>query len=1016
MSVYPLNIDSDIEISRVDDNITEVGSDVINALRDAVFAIENTLGVNPQGNMQDLVARVNKVIDEDGNIKTSSISAHGLVTLPITNIHIGSSAAIEEDKLDLDYPTATLNALVSSTRSDINAISTSLTNISILNTRHFNGITNRHDGYQIDLLADVMGVDKVEPALHNLDNALTDHKNLSSGVHAASSVSVNDEFVNISASDVQSALVKLDNIGLGGIQTHQDILHENAISLSNRGEQGKQGNLKETTLAGTIYQTDHAKATDIFQIMRPNASRVTGKNHDLKALSIVTAKTLRIQAGGIERSTLDVNLSSVIPTDDIDQIISAVNVVAREEHYPISAYNTGGKLTISHNIPGNEFTIQILNTVSLSASSALGFGDVTSTEFRWSDNYHSCYIGGKRVTGIKSFINTYHTHSTSPLSTIVLGLGDLTQYGLTTSSEGRVLCHITNHSTSPSSNGTYYITSFPNSATFILNKDIPLGSFNIEIAADSINFTNSANGELFDIFIEAGTDGYSTITKSNRVSYGPISGISLRSISENFPTSDVAWKVDSSNSVQLFKGDESGIITSIPTGFQGQVKVFMPDNVNSALFEVTGVPPNGKKSMTVSAFAGTDDKLYIGTVHYAGNFGLYTLKFVTDRRRLGGSVENKTEDELVRTTIEDVTKELRNNGVIMGLDVISSDSTSFKLRGGRALVDGRFVDVETQNITVNEYGASQRLLLLDRDGNFIIRSEFDSGYSFETLTDGDEHGDERGVAIICEFETDGSSIVDGYFQDRRLLVSNIDKRLVNTEAALNQQITQIRSTTKGSSWGFTVAESSIIDGYLGSIEVGQNHGFSYIPSQYETPTSVYGFLAGNATITTRVFQFSDTDTMITSVFRAIGMTHINVFVEMTYSGTGGGPFGVSGTTHIEVGIGTETGMTSLNIGADYARVKTINTGVLPVNSQTERYIASIPVNQIPLAENIMFDMVPRIRIVNSHYVDGGTSADQEPTITFNNIRIVTSSYSIAGDIDDVDGSSSSIGVTVGEIL
>jgi hypothetical protein len=442
----------------------------------------------------------------------------------------------------------------------------------------------------------------------------------------------------------------------------------------------------------------------------------------------------------------------------------------------------------------------------------------------------------------------------------------------------------------------------------------------------------------------------------------------------------------------------------------------MPDNVNSALFEVTGAPPNGKKSMDVSAFAGTDDRLHVGSVHYAGNFGLNTLKFATDRRRLGGSVDTKTEDELARTPLETMAKELRNNGVVRGFEVISSDSSTFRLRGGRALVDGRLIDIETQDITVNEFGAAKRLLLLDRSGNFIIRSEFDPGYSFETLTSGDGYGDERGVAIICEFETDGAEITDGYFKDRRLLVSNIDKRIVDAEAALNQQITQIRNTVQGSTWGFTVVEASSSDGYLAILEVGQNHGFSYIPAQSQSPTSAFGFLGGNATITSREFQFSDTDTMMTSIFRAPGLTHINVFVEMLFSGASGGPFGVSGTSHIEVGVGVETGVTNITVNSDFARVKTFFSGVLPANSQIERYVASIPVNQLGLAENTMFDVVPRIRVINSHLIDGGTSSDTEPTITFDNIRIVTSSYSIAGAIDEVDGSSSSIGVTVGEIL
>jgi len=163
-----------------------------------------------------------------------------------------------------------------------------------------------------------------------------------------------------------------------------------------------------------------------------------------------------------------------------------------------------------------------------------------------------------------------------------------------------------------------------------------------------------------------------------------------------------------------------------------------------------------------------------------------------------------------------------------------------------------------------------------------------------------------------EFETDGSAI-DGYALDRRLLLSNIDKRLVDSHATLNQKIDQVQSTVQGSTWGFTIAKS---DGYIASLDVGRNEGFSYIPSEVgwwdQSATSAHGFLGGQSIITTRRFEFSDPDTIATSIFRAPGLTHINVFAEVIYTGSSGGPFGVSGTATVGLGVGVETGSNDID--------------------------------------------------------------------------------------------------------
>lgn len=1022
-SSYPSVFDSDVELPRVEDDISEIGGEAINSLRDAIFSIEQTIGLNPQGNRDDFVSRVNQSIDADGRIKQAALNERGLVTLPIFDLHVGDGAAIKESKLDLDYGTTYLNGKIETHTLDIDTLRTAFNAFAAQAIRHYVGESDRHDGYQIDLTNPIRSSEDVETIINVLNNAFTNHEGSVAGAHTAYGISANNEFINISADNVQDALIELDGLGSASMQRHQDHLHDTAVALNKRGEQGKLGNVTNTVMAHTVYQTEQSKATNILQVMRPNVARVTGETPDFMSLSVGIAQSLRVQAGGVGRSYIDLNLAAVIPTDDVDEIVETINTLAQgcEEHYPIAAYNVDGKIVIAHTMSGKSHTITILNSVQFSAATALGFANSLSIVVEWAGDSHAGYVGGKRVVDFKPLIKRYYTHITHPLNTIALGLGDLSEHDLITGNEGRVLCNITNHSTNPSDNGTHYILGYPTDETFVLSADIAIGSMDIEIVADSVNFENSARGELYDIFIEADLDGYGIVTKTQRVSYGPISGVNLISVSENFPTDDIEWQIVDASSIVLHEGSDSGVSTEIPTGFQGQLKVMAPDNVNSMLFDVTGVPGTAQKTMSPSSFSGTDDRLYVGSVHYSGNLGLAVLKYPVDRRKLGASVENKSYDELAPIPVEDTTKELRNNGIIRGFEIISYGSTSFKVRGGRALVSGRIIDVETQTVSVSDVSASEKLVLLDKGGNFVIKSEFDSGFSFTDLTAGDAYGDDMGFAIIASFETDGSAI-DGAFSDRRLMVNKLDKRLLDAKEDLNAQITQLRNTMQGSSWGFTVAEasgSSEDDGYLASIEMGSNNGFTYVPYAGEGALSGRGFGAGNALITSRRFEFSDPETMKTSVFRAIGLTHVNVFVETVYTGIEegiDGPFGVSGTVYIDIGVAAETGMTGLHVEEGYATVKTISLGVLPVQSQTERYVVSIPVSVLGLSENVMFDVVPRVRIVNSNYVDGGTGADHEPTIKFDNIRVVTSSYSIAGAINNEDGSSSSLAATVGEIL
>ncbi len=48
MTTYPGTLDSDLDLPRASDDVTEISSDSINSIRDAVIAIETAVGTEPQ--------------------------------------------------------------------------------------------------------------------------------------------------------------------------------------------------------------------------------------------------------------------------------------------------------------------------------------------------------------------------------------------------------------------------------------------------------------------------------------------------------------------------------------------------------------------------------------------------------------------------------------------------------------------------------------------------------------------------------------------------------------------------------------------------------------------------------------------------------------------------------------------------------------------------------------------------------------------------------------------------------
>lgn len=120
MSDFPNSLDTDESLPIVNDNINEIGGEAINALRDAVFAIEQNIGLSAQGTTASISERFGVSFFADGNLKPSVITGLGLVTLPITGDQIASFAEIAESKLNLDHKTQDLFNYIRDLSGDIN--------------------------------------------------------------------------------------------------------------------------------------------------------------------------------------------------------------------------------------------------------------------------------------------------------------------------------------------------------------------------------------------------------------------------------------------------------------------------------------------------------------------------------------------------------------------------------------------------------------------------------------------------------------------------------------------------------------------------------------------------------------------------------------------------------------------------------------------------------------------------------------------------------------------------------
>lgn len=265
MSVYPFELDDDTTLPRVDDNITETGQEAINALRDAVFNVQETLGVEPNGSVSTVANRLDASLNADGTIKASALASIGLVTLPITNNQVGSNAGIEESKLSLVHSTTDLYTLIVAADVLINSVKSLAEETSSDFALHLSGAELLSDGStsakhvlsHIDLnsvpsdsrdvfftwtgLKDKNGSQRsatnAAEALLQINDDFTSHQNTSLEAHIASAIIVDtDNFkeIPLSATNAQSVFNYLDQSEILNMGQHRATQHANGIPKISR--------------------------------------------------------------------------------------------------------------------------------------------------------------------------------------------------------------------------------------------------------------------------------------------------------------------------------------------------------------------------------------------------------------------------------------------------------------------------------------------------------------------------------------------------------------------------------------------------------------------------------------------------------------------------------------------------------------------------------------------------------------------------------------------------------------
>lgn len=792
MSKYPNDFDTNAEIPAVNDNITEIGSDAINGLIEAVFAIQRALGLNPQASTIDLTTRLSEALNDDGTLKAAALSAAGLVTLPITNTQVGASAAIEEGKLDLDFSTQSLQNQISSNDTDIatlqNQLATQITRV----TRHVLGIAERHNSNHIDhTLVDgyLAGAGStVESALDFVWGSFLAHRGaISDTQHPADVISyvpqvtLPGQVPVITATNVQGAIDQFDLAFLEDRRKHNDSAHSDGVSADGYVYIGGQAAVNDASLKPTRYQSA-AGGPDIMKIGLCNSAvlkssgftqnAITSSNNSLVVTAKIGTETRAITVTSIHLGGAN---EGVYPPGtgrlSLKGVVDSFNAQFATARFPVTAFSSNdGELVLQHNISRNDCTITISNPASLPAGVQLGFGDVLGTEIFRQEVYRY-QVNGVPYTELKTISDGYVTQGSA--STIVnLGV-DVTATGLNI--RPNQLFHIYSHSANSGESGTYRIIGTSGGTSVQLDDTIDAGSLGYVIYEDAVNTNFVGNPRTIDIFIDKNRDLSASVRAS--VTSSQMSGLlSMVEVSQDLPddvgSTLVLTKSGTTYSLVLTINSVAGLTTTFEEGYIGEVTVLGPDNKSFVVMLVVDPLPPVPRTDTIT-FTSTefqDDKLLLGTTHVRSGAAIVELPL--DRRNVGLVGNTSIGTEFVQDVLERDIANLHLSGVVRGLNVVSNTTTNLVLNGGFAYISGRAVCLTRQTVEITNVASSTGTwnLVLTKDATLELYDESTSGFTVAEALRTDA------FILLAQITIAAGPVIDSII-DARFLVNDFESRI-----------------------------------------------------------------------------------------------------------------------------------------------------------------------------------------------------------------------------------------------
>lgn len=789
-SKYPNELDTNAEIPSVSDNITETGSESINGLIDAVFAVQRALGANPQGGSANLTARLSEALNDDGTLKASALVAAGLISLPVTNSQVGASAAIEESKLDLDVGTQSLQNQISANDVDIATLQNQLaTQISRV-TRHVLGLAERHDSNQIDhSLIDGYSAgfgSTLEEAVDFIYGAFLTHRaattdpqhNASAIVYEPQTVGAGESPI-ITATTVQGAIDQFDDQFVEDRRKHNDSAHSDGVSKDGYLYEGGQAAVNDASLKLTRYTTD--SGPQIIKLGLCNSAVVKSKGFTQNSITAsANSLVVTVDIGTESRSiTLtDIHLGGanegVYPSGSghvsLRGIVDSFNAQFAASRFPVTAFESDdGELVLQHNIARNDCTITLTNPGSNPAGTELGFGDVLGVEVFRQEVYRF-HVNGTPFTELKTIGDGYVIQGSSS-SVVDLGV-DVTSSGLDL--RNNQLFHIYSHSAASGESGTYRIVS-SSGTSVTLDTTVDAGTLNWIIYDDVPDTNFSGNPRTIDVYIDSSRNTVSSVRAS--VTSSQMSGLlSMVEVSQDFPA-DVGstlalTKSGTTYSLVLTVDSVAGQATLFQEDFVGDVLVYGPDNVSFVrLTVVDGLAPAPRTdTITFTETEFQDDRLLLGTNHVRS--GGSVVEVPKDRRNVGLVGNSAIGSEFIEGVLERDIANLHLSGVVRGFDVVSNTTTDLVLNGGAAYINGKFVSLTRRTVDVTNVASTVGTwnLVLTADATLEIFDNANSGYTLAEALRTDA------FIVLAQITITSGPVIDAV-TDTRFFINDIDSRL-----------------------------------------------------------------------------------------------------------------------------------------------------------------------------------------------------------------------------------------------